>query len=56
MSGVCDHQSRLWRVALQETPESNYKNASTISILVRVVTATKSLTGRYEAEKYQLSC
>jgi hypothetical protein len=27
MSGLRDHKSRLWRVALQETPQSNYKNA-----------------------------
>jgi hypothetical protein len=27
MSGVRDQKSRLWRVALQEIPQSNYKNA-----------------------------
>jgi hypothetical protein len=27
MSGVRDQKSRLWRVALQETPKSNNKNA-----------------------------
>jgi hypothetical protein len=27
MSGVRDQKSRFWRVALQETPQSNYKNA-----------------------------
>jgi hypothetical protein len=27
MSGVRDQKSRLWRVALQETQKSNYKNA-----------------------------
>jgi hypothetical protein len=27
MSGVCDQQSRLWRVDLKEAPKSNYKPA-----------------------------
>jgi hypothetical protein len=27
MSGICDQQSRLWRVYPKEAPKSNYKNA-----------------------------